>query len=416
VTYVIKPGDTLRNLAARYLGDPNKWSAIWAINKARLRSGDPGIIYLGESIEIPTSPAKSSSSASPPPLDDDEVALLVDGVLYSGWTEVSITRALEAASGAFSVTLTERWPGQTTQWPIFVGSAVQVYIGQDIVISGWVDQVAPTLTGSSHSITVSGRDRTADIIDCSAVNRPGEWRGKKIEAIAQDLCDPFGITVKAEVSTGAAIEKCTLQPGETVFEAIERAIKKKGVMLTSDTDGSLVIIKSGSSRFSMQLKEGENLISVGGDFSGTDRYSKYIVEAQGDGYGESQKQIYASVEDKGVTRYRPLCIMAEDQETQAEAQRRAKWEASVRAARASVFTATVQGWKAGNEGIWKVNRIISIDAPSARAAGDVLIESITFLRGASGTTTALTLKRPDAYKEFESKTVSSTKDFGWALQ
>jgi prophage tail gpP-like protein len=416
VTYIIKAGDTLRNIAARYLGDANKWQEIWTTNKAHLRSKDPGMIYVGESIDIPTKSTKNTSSAAPPPIDDDEIALLVGGVLYSGWTEVSVTRSLEAASGSFSVTLTERWPGQTTQWPIFVGSAVQVYIGQDLVISGWVDDVDVNLTASDHSISVSGRDKTADIIDCSAVNRPGEWHGKKVEAIAQELCNPFGVTVRADVSTGAALDTFTLQPGEKVFEAIERAIKKKGLMLTSDTNGALIFTHSGSTRYSSKLKEGENLIEVSGKFSGRDRYSKYIVEAQSDGYGESQKQIQSTVDDKGVERYRPLSIMAEDQETAADAKRRAKWEASVRAARASVFTATVQGWRLGNEGIWKTNRIIAIEAPSARASGDVLIESINFLRGAAGTTTALTLKRPDAFKEFESATVTSTKDFGWAMQ
>lgn len=416
MNYVIKPGDTLRNIAARYLGDPNKWSVIWAINKTRLRSGDPGMIYVGETIEIPQAMAQAPQGATPPPVEDDEIALLVGGVLYSGWTEVSVKRSLEAASGAFSVSLSERWPGQTSQWPIFVGNAVEVYIGREVVISGWVDEVESGISASDHTMSVSGRDRTADIIDCSAVNRPGEWRNKKIESIAAELCEPFGVKVRAEVSTGAALSTFRTQPGETVFEAIERAVKKLGIMVTSDTGGALVFTRSGSTRYSLKLKEGDNIIEASGKFSSKDRFSKYIVEAQNDGSGEEQKGIYATAEDRGVKRYRPLSIQAEDQATQAQALARAKWEAQVRAARASIFTVKVPGWRIGNEGIWKTNRIIPIDAPSVRASGEVLIEAVEFSRGSDGTTTTLTLKRPDAFAELPSWAIPSTKDEGWAIE
>lgn len=415
MTYVIKSGDTLRGIAARLLGDPEKWIVLWKLNQSRLRSGDPDIIYVGETIEIPTEQAEVAKTL--PPRASDEVVLLVDGTLYSGWTEVSIKRALEAASGSFSVSLTERWPGQTAKWPIYAGSGVQVYIGQELCISGWVDEVKVAIDATTHSMSVSGRDRTADIIDCSAIQRPGQWRNKKLESIAADLCSPFGVKVRADASTGSALTEFSAQPGETVYECLERAAKKCGLLVSSDPEGTLLFTRSGSQRFATILKEGDNLESIEGSFSSKERFSKYIVESQTSGSGEAAKVVKAQAEDQAITRYRPLAIMAEDQATPAQALARAKYEAQIRAARALVFTARLPGWRAGTESIWKPNRIVALDAPSVRGTGDVLIEQVEFSLGEGGSSTTLTLKRPDAFAELPSWTVPTTKmAAGWATE
>lgn len=425
MTYTVKAGDTLRTIAARLLGDPAKWTVLWALNKATLKSKDQNVIYVGEVIEIPDT-AKTTQNAGrtstkkkglPEDVKDDDVSLLVNGVMYSGWEEVNIKRSIEAASGSFTVTHTDLWPGQTVQWPIFVGDSVQVYIGEDLQITGWVDVAEISIDATSHVMTISGRDKTADIIDCSAINRPGEWRGKKIEAIAKELCAPYGVSVRADTDTGAALDTFRTQPGETVYEALERATKKTNVMMTSEEEGTLVFFRSGSERFGVVLKEGENLKSCTASFSNKERFKKYIVEAQLAGEGEDKKAVYATASDAGIARSRILSIVAEDQETQSQAQDRAKYEAQTRAAKAATFTAVVQGWRVKNVGVWKTNRIVEIQAPSCRAQGDVLIDSVEFVRGASGTLTTLTLKRPDAFKKLASATVPSTKtEAGWALE
>ncbi|TKD40588.1 phage baseplate assembly protein [Azotobacter chroococcum] len=53
----------------------------------------------------------------------DDLELRVNGLSYAGWTELGVTRAMDAASSAFTVTLTERWEGragmaaQVEPWP-----------------------------------------------------------------------------------------------------------------------------------------------------------------------------------------------------------------------------------------------------------------------------------------------------------
>ena len=42
------------------------------------------------------------------------VALSLRDRSHTGWTEATVTRSLETISGAFTVTLSEREPGETT--------------------------------------------------------------------------------------------------------------------------------------------------------------------------------------------------------------------------------------------------------------------------------------------------------------
>ncbi|MHC8516984.1 LysM peptidoglycan-binding domain-containing protein [Sporosarcina sp. ITBMC105] len=52
-TYTVKKGDTLWSIARRFTGAGIKWTALWNLNKGKLRSGNPDRIYVGEVLTIP---------------------------------------------------------------------------------------------------------------------------------------------------------------------------------------------------------------------------------------------------------------------------------------------------------------------------------------------------------------------------
>lgn len=52
-TYTIKKGDSLWAIARKFAGNGAKWPELWNENKSRLRSGNPNLIYPGETIVIP---------------------------------------------------------------------------------------------------------------------------------------------------------------------------------------------------------------------------------------------------------------------------------------------------------------------------------------------------------------------------
>lgn len=59
--YVIKSGDTLSKIAAKYYGDAGKYDLIFEANQAVIK--DPDLIFPGQKIRIPSS-GKVSAAAS----------------------------------------------------------------------------------------------------------------------------------------------------------------------------------------------------------------------------------------------------------------------------------------------------------------------------------------------------------------
>lgn len=332
----------------------------------------------------------------------DIVSLTVGGRVYQGWQSISILRGIEAISGRFNLSLTERWPGQPTVWPIMPGAECTVKIGDETVITGHVDGADPRFDDSSHDVQVRGRDRTGQMVDCSAVHSPGEWSNIRLSRLAAILATPFGISVTTDADVGDAFQPVfKLQPGETAFEALDRACRMRGVLPVSDGQGGLVLSKPGQTRCSTALEHPGNVKSASLQNSIIDRYRTYIVRGSQNGTDFLEPEQSAAVEaratDAGATAGRTLIVIAESAVDLAAAKKRAQWEATVRAARAVSVQVTVQGWRQGNGELWPVNALVNVDLPWLRLSGDMLISELTHTLDESGTQTQLTLRRPDAF-------------------
>ena len=334
---------------------------------------------------------------------DDRVELLIGGQLYAGWTKVGVTRAMDAAAGTFNLSVTDRWSENDRPWPITPGDACEVRIGGQTVITGYVDLVRPSYSAGSHSIEVQGRDKSADLVDCSAVHDPDEWRGIDLLRLAQILAAPFGVTARAETSVGEPFDLVKLQHGETALEALVRHAKMRKVLVMPDGRGGILLTRTGSRRAAVELVQGRNILEADGTLDGSERFSQYLVKGQA-GYseetdGEIEAHASASATDAGVTRYRPLLIVADTGANDATAQERATWEANTRLGRSAEAGITVQGWRqTPNGALWEPNTLIRVRSPWLRLDGEMLIRQITMNKSGSGTTTKLDLVSPQAFE------------------
>ena len=98
--------------------------------------------------------------------------------------------------------------------------------------------------------------------------------------------------------------------------------------------------------------------------------------------------------DPGVTRHRPLIVIAEESADAAGLTRRAVWEAAVRRGRSSRAVVTVQGWSHPG-GVWAPNRRVLVRAPWLQLDAELLIVSVHLLRDASGTRTEIEVCPPE---------------------
>ena len=101
--------------------------------------------------------------------DPDELTVEANGRAVAGWKSIEIQRRLDAASGSFRLEIQHVEP-----WPITAGGEVRIFIGGDLVVTGYVDTVEASISRDSTSLVVSGRDRTEDLVDCAVPESPTE--------------------------------------------------------------------------------------------------------------------------------------------------------------------------------------------------------------------------------------------------
>lgn len=334
---------------------------------------------------------------------DDTVELKLGGSLFGGWTDISIQMDLDAGAASFSLGVTKKDPSRDEDWSIEADSECEVTIGGETVISGYVDKLESDLDGGSHSITVTGRSKSADLIDCSAVNSPGSWRGKKLEDIATELAKPFGIKVKAETDTGGVIKLFAIQQGETAWEAIGRLSQHRGVLPIPNVDGSVRIVSAKPTGGTVSITQGKEPLSISGSHDVTERFSQYIVKGQSAGddevNGKEAAQPKAEAKDPAVKRYRPLVIVAEEQADLKSLKKRAEWEATVRAAKAQSADIVMTGWRRADGKLWELMNGVNLDAPAAWISDSMMVAGIEFALGEQGRIAKLHLVRPESYSQ-----------------
>lgn len=337
-------------------------------------------------------------------ISKNTVTLTVAGKTYAGWEDVSITRGIEQASGGFELTVSNRWPGQGHPWRIREGDACTLAIGDDPLVTGYVDEVESTLDERAHGVRISGRDRSADLIDCSAIHKPDQWSGIALDRLATILAAPFGVTVSVEADVGAPIPTAKLQHGETAWEAIERFARMRALLVVSDGRGGLVLTRAGKGRQATDaIVEGQNAKALSLRASGAERFSEYLVKGQRsaatDEDDDAARRVSGRAVDRGISRYRPMLVLAEGQSDGASAADRAAWEASVRAGRATRGTARLAGWRQSDGALWPLNGLVMVTSPQLDLNDELLIAEVrNSISDHEGSITELSLARADAYR------------------
>lgn len=320
---------------------------------------------------------------------------------YEGWTAMRITRSIESICGDFAFEIAAREFTGAQRWPLRTGDACAVEVDGETVITGYVDAIDPQVDDRGYGITLTGRDRAGDLVDCSAIAKPGSWTGKSIEAIAAELAKPFGIDVVAKADTGEKVKRFALQQGETVYAAIERLARYRGLLAVSSPVGHVELIQPGQGAIVAELVEGRNIVAGRATHDARDRFSDYVVKGQASGddnaNGKAVSAVKAEARDPAITRHRPLLIIGEDQSTTANLRKRAAWEASTRAAKAQRATLTVPGWRAPSGQLWRPDQRVGVKAPFLLVEGTLLITEVTLAKDDRGTVADLTVTPPEAW-------------------
>lgn len=340
-----------------------------------------------------------------------DVSVKVAGKSFLGWKDVLIQRSLDSLCATFNFAYTDAWnfkksENEYAKWYLKPGDACEIYIDDELLITGYIDQATQSYDGENRTFGVSGRDKTLDLVDCTPSTRlVKSYANLDLGQIAAILAEPFGIQVVRQSTERKRFRQIGVDHGQSVFDVLDGLAKQRAVLLTTDTRGRLVLTVPGSKKALVSLEEGSNIYTASVSLDHKKRFSDYAVYGQSYGdnqhFGASAQRGRATATDPVITRHRPRTIVAERDATRAELTNRAQWESKNAAAKSVQLQISVLGWRQGldiGDPLWEPNMLVQVSAKDLLGVqGEMLIEGVTFRLSEAGEVTELSLVRPDAW-------------------
>ena len=329
-----------------------------------------------------------------------DLVLIINGQQYSGWKSISLVKSMEAVADTFELGITDIH--DDTFKPIKAGSPCEIRFDDELLLTGYIDDTNPTYDGGARGVTVAGRSKTGDLVDCSlpiTEKEKNEFKNKTFMEVAQILVKPFGIEVTTDIdSFDNSIRVQRYEAGQTVYEYLVEQARLHAVRLVCDEDGDLRITRAGKERIATPLVLGENILSAEGSFSMRDRFSHYHTIGQQQGWeennGEASAHISGLSEDVAM-RYRPTVLDVDNVTGKEKIQRYAEWQRNVSYGRSRAVHYTVNGW-AHEDDLWRTNRLVKvIDGYMGIIEQWLMIRDINFALDEKGQRSTLTLVPPE---------------------
>lgn len=340
----------------------------------------------------------------------DDLTLTVNGTSKSGWTSVRVTRGIERMPSDFDIEQTELFAGDLSSVSAQPGDTCQILLGSDPVITGYIDRVVWSISKGAHTIRVTGRSKSQDLVDCSAEWSGGQISGATALVVAQNLAQPYKIPVSALCDVGKPIPKFNLIFGETGHAIIERVCKFSGLLFYDMPDGSVVLARTGTTKAASGFTEGQNIQAASLTRAMDQEYSEYDVvplsmammnDASAVNGTRSPNAPLAQAFDVNVKpprRRLKISVCEPGAAGHDLSIQRANWEAARRAGRALKLTLTTDSWRDSGGTLWTPNTIVTVQSPALKLNNvDLCIGEVSFRRDNNGTTADLILMPPKAF-------------------
>lgn len=330
----------------------------------------------------------------------DELVLKVDGKQLSGWTAIEVTRGIEQMPNTFRITATEASPVLKDAVMVQEGKPCTVKLGADLVLTGYVDTVASGYAAGDHAVTIQGRGKCQDLVDCSAEWPNCQISGANALEIAQKLAKPYGITAQNKGPAGPKIDQFNINLTETPADILELVCRFAQLLYFEDPQGNLVLAQAGSDKAGSGFVEGMNVQAASRLRSVAGRYSQYRCSTVGVNTSpvltDNDSLYVGKVDDPNITRHRRLVSVIEGVPgSQDLAKRRAVWDMNRRAGRGLQVRVTVDSWRDGKGKLWTPNTLapVTLQRMKVKEKG-LLIAEVTYRLDLSGGRTADVLLMP----------------------
>lgn len=352
---------------------------------------------------------------------DNTVSLKIDDKQYSGWLSVDVVVNLTGIARSFRVSATRNNSDGSVSIPFNSGSAVELMVGKNKLLTGYVEKIDVTYNSSSIGIEVNGNSKTIDLMQCQIPDgKPRSWKDVPLFDILRDLGSYYGVGVKANLDL---ITKDSLEvpPDKKIGEAITELLKKHSLLITDSADGDLVVVNVDKAEKSTDpLELGKNILSGKRSVDMSQVFSDYKVIGQAKNSGSNQSvkanQMSSSVVHNDGCRTRWSVLNSTGAAKQELLNKKANLQHNYTVASSDTYTYTVQGWRQSDGELWSVGNKVVIKDDFVRfpdeqtrkneygkslAGIERIISKVSYKISSAGTTCEIECKSRDAFLNTE---------------
>lgn len=339
------------------------------------------------------------------------IRLIVANVECQLWDDAQLDSQIDTPADGWSLSLFNPAIGSLPA-QVRGGAPAKIYYGNELVLTGIVDQISESASRSGRTISLSGRDLAGQLIDCSVPVFTGQ------DISLEELLGRFvlngnlgSIIHNVIVNDSSWLNnKVAIEPGESLWDAIAKAAAVTGQFTWLESNGTikigdpfadayvvatpLLLMYDGANNNVLSLEYSEDVTGVFSDIS--------LISQDDDATPlEAQNTVKTPYSFK-----RLKIISLSDIKTQAEAQAALNKIKQDNDLEAYNLNATIAGWTVEDK-VWQAGFEVTVQTdvlPRANAKWVVMGRTLNLSRS-SGKTTTLKLKRkgdwaqPLIYKE-----------------
>lgn len=337
----------------------------------------------------------------------------VKGKQYSGFLAMTAKTTIDTLCNSFSL---QSGPGVNAKLPFSIDDECVIYVDGEPIITGFIEIITGYGDVDSAVLNAIGRDKTCDLLDSSIGTLSDIKPPMSLKRVVELVIQHIGADIDVQDMAGAFFEQgedlLAPEPGDNAFEFLEKAARKKSVILSSNSEGNVVLYSANAKTIRAGIinkpsDPGHNVLTYNFEYNKTERFNRYetvgnmnvnLLQLLGKIQPSKVVDQRGHVTDKAVREGRQFVIARENSGGTTTMGNRATWESDFRRARSRKYNAVVSGYRNQAGDIWTPNTIIKVVDERANIDDYMLINSVTFRFDQDGRKSEVELINKDAYK------------------
>jgi prophage tail gpP-like protein len=340
-------------------------------------------------------------------LNSDKVEISCNGIVINQVNDFTLNKSIENFCGSFSFTITQSTADKVK---IRQGANVVIYIADELVFTGLVEAIEHNQGFNQHSLTVSGRDKTAELIDSYIL--PKQYKQNDFLKLARIVLDDNGynnIRIESDIKILPKLlgKSFVAEKDQKIFDFFDKLARLLNVILITDAYGDIVITREGA-----DLAVGGVNLTSGGinalssslsvDSNETYKYIRIIGSQKTDTSKKRLKQKVEFTDERASTKKRLIVSIGNNANRQT-LESVANWYMAVKRGKGARYNTEVRGFLTNITSglLWQPNTILALKDQANNINGSFLIQGVNYSQDSSGSKTSLSVCNIGSFSSFD---------------